>query len=197
MTSSTPAPELRGNRASRGRSLPRTRRGGPGDRNGDRAQVRGGRVLALWPMASKRAEAWKQKSDRSSRPLMLGTICRSDPRWYPRRSSFSRLSSSRPSTAVVLARCSRRRVQANRGPLPLGTNSDSAAFAWARTTALADEGRAAGIASASVAGVGLHMHRDVGVCPIGQPSQSRFFCCANNACTPGSRLDACGMDERQ
>ena len=40
---------------------------------GDRAQLRGGRVLALWPTASKQAEAWKQKSDRSSRPLMLGT----------------------------------------------------------------------------------------------------------------------------
>ena len=35
-------------------------------RIGDRTQVRGGRVLALWPAASKRAAAWKQRSDRSS-----------------------------------------------------------------------------------------------------------------------------------
>ena len=48
------------------------------DRLGDRAQLRGGRVLALWPRASKRADAWKQKSDRSSRPLMLGTKWRAD-----------------------------------------------------------------------------------------------------------------------
>ena len=54
---------------------------------------------------------------------MLGTVCRSDPRWYPRLSSFSRRSGSRPSTAVVLARCSARRVAANRGPLPLGTKT--------------------------------------------------------------------------
>ena len=37
-----------------------------GHRFGDRARVRGGRVLALWPTAGKRAEAWMQKSDRSS-----------------------------------------------------------------------------------------------------------------------------------
>ena len=51
--------------------------------------------------------------------------------------------------------------------LPLRTNSDSAAFARATSTALAGEGRAAGIARASVVGVQLHMHPDVGVCSIG------------------------------
>jgi hypothetical protein len=35
------------------------------------------------------------------------------------------------------------------------------------TTALVAEGRAAGIARASVVGVDLRMHRDVGVCSIG------------------------------
>jgi hypothetical protein len=55
-----------------------------------------------------------------------------------------------------------------RGPhvAPLRTSSDSAAFARASTTALAGEGRAAGIARASVDGVELHMHPDVGVCSI-------------------------------
>ena len=48
----------------------------------------------------------------------------------------------------------------------LGTNSDSAAFARASTTAPAGEGRAGGIARASVVGVELHMHPDVGVCSI-------------------------------
>ena len=46
------------------------------------------------------------------------------------------------------------------------TSSDSAAFARASTTALAGEGRATGIARASVDGVELHMHPDVGVCSI-------------------------------
>jgi hypothetical protein len=49
----------------------------------------------------------------------------------------------------------------------LRTSSDSAAFARASTTALAGEGRAAGIACASVVGVELHMHPDAGVCSIG------------------------------
>ena len=44
---------------------------------------------------------------------------------------------------------------------------DSAAFARASTTAPAGEGRAGGIACASVDGVELHMHPDVGVCSIG------------------------------
>jgi len=52
-------------------------------------------------------------------------------------------------------------------PLPLRTISDSAAFARVSTTALAGEGRAAGIACASAVGVELHMHRDVDVCSIG------------------------------
>ena len=47
------------------------------------------------------------------------------------------------------------------------TSSDSAAFARASTTALAGEGRAAGIACASVDGVELYMHPDVGVRSIG------------------------------
>ena len=47
------------------------------------------------------------------------------------------------------------------------TSSDSAAFARAITTALAGGGRAAGIERASVVGVELHMHPDVGVCSIG------------------------------
>ena len=47
------------------------------------------------------------------------------------------------------------------------TSSDSAPFARASRTALAGEGRAAGIACASVVGVELHMHPDVGVCSIG------------------------------
>jgi hypothetical protein len=47
------------------------------------------------------------------------------------------------------------------------TSSDSAAFTRASTTALAGEGRAAGIVCASVVGVELHMHPDVGVCSIG------------------------------
>jgi hypothetical protein len=49
----------------------------------------------------------------------------------------------------------------------LGTSSDSAALAWASTTALAGEGRAAAIARASVDGVELHMRRNVGVCSVG------------------------------
>ena len=57
-------------------------------------------------------------------------------------------------------------------PMPLvcetaSTSSDSAAFARASTTALAGEGRATGIARASVVGVELHAHRDVTVCSIG------------------------------
>ena len=51
--------------------------------------------------------------------------------------------------------------------LPVWTSSDSAAFARASITALAGEGRAAGIAFASVVGVELHMHPDVGACSIG------------------------------
>ena len=51
--------------------------------------------------------------------------------------------------------------------LSVWTSSDSAAFARASTTALAGEGRAAGIACASVVGMDLHMHPDVGVCSIG------------------------------
>ena len=46
------------------------------------------------------------------------------------------------------------------------TSSDSAAFARASTTAPAGEGRAGGIARASVVGVQLHMQPDVGVCSI-------------------------------
>jgi hypothetical protein len=46
------------------------------------------------------------------------------------------------------------------------TISDSAAFARESSTALAGEGRAAGIALASVAGVEMHMHPDVGLCSI-------------------------------
>ena len=53
------------------------------------------------------------------------------------------------------------------GSLLVRTSSDSAASARASTTALAGEGRAAGIARASVDGVELHMHPDVGVCAIG------------------------------
>jgi hypothetical protein len=41
------------------------------------------------------------------------------------------------------------------------------AFARASTAALAGEGRAAGIARASVDGVELHMRRNVGVCSVG------------------------------
>jgi hypothetical protein len=51
--------------------------------------------------------------------------------------------------------------------LPVRTSSDSAAFARASATALAGEGRVAGIARVAVDGVELHMHRDVGVCSIG------------------------------
>ena len=51
--------------------------------------------------------------------------------------------------------------------LVVWTSSDSAAFARASTTAPAAEGRAGGIARASVVGVELHMHPDVGVCSIG------------------------------
>ena len=51
--------------------------------------------------------------------------------------------------------------------LPGWTRSDSAAFARANTTVLAGEGRAGGIVPASVDGVELHMHGEVGVCSIG------------------------------
>ena len=53
------------------------------------------------------------------------------------------------------------------GSLLSWTSCDSAAFARASTTALAGKGRAAAIACASVVGVELHMHPDVGVCSIG------------------------------
>ena len=49
----------------------------------------------------------------------------------------------------------------------LSDSSDSAAFAPASTTSLAGERRAAGITCASVVGVELHMHPDVGVCSSG------------------------------
>jgi hypothetical protein len=51
--------------------------------------------------------------------------------------------------------------------LMLRTSPDSAAFARASTAAPAGEGRAGGIARASVVGAELHMHPDVGVCSIG------------------------------
>ena len=59
------------------------------------------------------------------------------------------------------------RSQSRRRGLSRRTSSDSAALARASTTALAGEGRAAAIACASVVGVELHMHPDVGVCSIG------------------------------
>jgi hypothetical protein len=60
----------------------------------------------------------------------------------------------------------RRHGASSQSSLPEGTISDSAAFARASSTALAGEGRAARIARASVLGVKLHMHRDVGLCSI-------------------------------
>lgn len=56
---------------------------------------------------------------------MEWTIWRSNPRRHPRRFSFSRRGGSRPSTAVVLARCLARRVRANRVPLPLRTTDEN------------------------------------------------------------------------
>ena len=59
----------------------------------------------------------------------------------------------------------RKRGQQRKSVLPW-TSSDSAAFARASTTAPTGEGRADGIARASVVGVELHIHPDVGVCSI-------------------------------
>jgi len=68
---------------------------------------------------------------------------------------------------LSLARVGKQPPSSTPTSLPVWTSSDSAAFMRASTTALADEGRAAGIARASVDGVELHMHRDVDVCSIG------------------------------
>ena len=76
--------------------------------------------------------------------------------------------------------------------LMLGTSSDSAAFARASTTAPAAEGRAGGIARASVVGVELRMHPDVGVCSIGYDELIAVLCSASNAGTPRR---ACGMEK--
>ncbi len=77
--------------------------------------------------------------------------------------SNSRGSCSSPTSAFSTEQARGRRS----ARLMRWTSSDSAAFARASTTALAGEGRAAGIARASVDGVELHMHPDVGVCSIG------------------------------
>jgi hypothetical protein len=99
--------------------------------------------------------------------LPVWTTSSSDPGWQPRRSCFARRTGRRPLTAAVLAPRSVRHRPANRGSIPTWTSSDSAAVAPARTTALAGEGRAVGITRASVVGVEMHTHRDVGVCSIG------------------------------
>ena len=88
----------------------------------------------------------------------------------------SRLRKSRPVRPPSIAstssacpiRTSRWHPKRQGGSLPLRPGSDSAAFAPASTTSLAGEGRAAGITCASVVGVELHMHPDVGVCSIGK-----------------------------
>ena len=87
----------------------------------------------------------------------------------------SRLRKSRPIRPPSIAstssacpiRTSRWHPKRQGGSLPLRPSSDSAAFAPASTTSLAGERRAAGITCASVVGVELHMHPDVGVCSSG------------------------------
>jgi hypothetical protein len=68
---------------------------------------------------------------------------------------------------LALARVGERPPSPTPTSLPVRTISDSAAFARASAIALEGEGRAAGIARASVVGVELHMHRDVAGCWIG------------------------------
>jgi len=68
---------------------------------------------------------------------------------------------------LALARVGERPPSSMSTSLLVRTSSGSAAFAWSGTAALAGEGRATGIARASVDGVELHMRRDVGVCSIG------------------------------
>jgi hypothetical protein len=65
------------------------------------------------------------------------------------------------------ARAAKRPPASTPTSLLVRTSSDSAAFARASTTALAGEGRAAGIAEQSRRPRELHMHPDVGVCSIG------------------------------
>jgi hypothetical protein len=96
---------------------------------------------------------------RSATPAAL--LCRD---CGSRRCACCRPDPRRPGSTLALARVGEQPPSSTPTSLPVRTSSDSAALARASTTALAGEGRAAGIARASVVAAVLHMHRDVGGC---------------------------------
>jgi len=96
---------------------------------------------------------------------------------------------------LALARVGERPPSSMSTSLLVRTSSGSAAFAWSGTAALAGEGRATGIARASVDGVELHMRRDVGVCSIGYNEVIAVLLLRQQREHVVHRCRACGMDD--
>jgi hypothetical protein len=113
-------------------------------------------------------QAWQH--DGSARERVIHARPRTQPHrpWRSCRSVLADAASRPPSKHRALS-LSRARSVARPALASLlrWTSSDSVAFTPASTTALAGEGRAAGIACASVVGAELHTHPDVRVCSIG------------------------------